>query len=164
MWRSATGQPLFRCKVEFSGKGLGSSLKPYHRPPSQSALNINVKRQRSCAALHGEMGQTLQLSSNATFVIVVFAIALMIFVGVVSYIFFRNLSGRKRRASSDTFFTFNNNHRKSHIFMFTDDDSSLPPAVPDHTGFYPRNSLINSESKFFTSIKISPLSPSCLWS
>ena len=89
--------------------------------------------------------------------IVVFAIALMILVGVVSYIFFRGLSGRKRRASRDTLFTFSNNHRKSHVFMFTDDDSS--PAVPCYTGFYPHNSLINSESKSFTSIKISPSRP-----
>ena len=84
--------------------------------------------------------------------IVVFAIAMIILVGVVSYIFFR-----KRRVSSDTFFTFNNNHLKSDLFMF-DDDSS--PAVPSYTGFYPHNnSLINSESKSFTSIKISPSRP-----
>ena len=43
--------------------------------------------------------------------------------------------------------------------MFTDDDSFFPPAVPVYTGFYPRNSLINSESKSFTSIKISPSRP-----
>ena len=91
--------------------------------------------------------------------IVVFAIALMILVGVVSYIFFRGLSGRKRRASNDTFITFNSNdHRKSHFILFMDDDSS-PPAGPGYTGFYPRNSLINSESKSFTSIKISPSRP-----
>jgi hypothetical protein len=91
-------------------------------------------------------------------VIVVFAIALMILVGVVSYIFFRGLSGRKRRASSDTFITFNsNNHRKSRFILFMDDDSS--PAGPGYTGFYPGNSLINSESKSFTSIKISPSRP-----
>jgi len=100
------------------------------------------------------MGQTVQLSSNATFVIAVFVIALMIVVGVVSYIFFRGLSGRKRHASSGTFFAFN---LKSDLFMFSDDDSSL--AVPDYTGFYPRNGLINSESKSFTSIKISPSRP-----
>ena len=90
--------------------------------------------------------------------IVVFAIALMILVGVVSYIFIRGLSGRKRRASSDTFITYNNDHRKSHVFMFVDDHSP-PPAVPGYTGFYPRHSLINSESKSFTSIKISPSRP-----
>lgn len=90
--------------------------------------------------------------------IVIFAIALMILVGVVSYIFFRGLSGRNQRASSDTFIMFNNNHRKSDLFLFTDDDSS-PPAVPGYTGYYPRNSLINSESKSFTSIKISPSRP-----
>ena len=89
--------------------------------------------------------------------IVVFAIALMILVGVVSYIFFRGLS-RKRRGSIDTFITFNN-HQKSHLFMFTDDDSSPPPVGPGYTGFYPHNSLINSESKSFTSIKISPSRP-----
>jgi hypothetical protein len=91
-------------------------------------------------------------------VIVVFAIALMILGGVISYVFFRGLSGRKRHASSDTFITFNNNHLKSDLFMFTDDNSS-PSAVPGYTGFYPRNSLINSESKSFTSIKISPSRP-----
>ena len=90
--------------------------------------------------------------------IVVFAIALMILVGVVSYIFFRGLSGRKRRALSDTFITFNNNHRKSHLILFMDDDSSSAVG-PSYTGFYPRNSLINSESKSFTSIKISPSRP-----
>ena len=83
----------------------------------------------------------------------------MILVGVVSYMFFRGLSGRKRRGSRDTFITFNNNHQKSHLFMFTDDDSSPPPAGPDYAGFYPCNSLINSESKSFTSIKISPSRP-----
>ena len=89
--------------------------------------------------------------------IIVFAIALMILVGVVSYIFLRSLLGRKRRASSDTFITFNNNHRKSHLILFVDDDSS--PAGPGYTGFYPRNTLINSESKSFSSIKISPSRP-----
>ena len=40
------------------------------------------------------------------------------------------------------------------------DDDSSPPAGPSYTGcFYPRNSLINSESKSFTSIKISPSRP-----
>ena len=84
----------------------------------------------------------------------------MILIGVVSYIFFRGLSGRKRRASNDTFITFNNNHhRKSHLILFVDDDSS-PPAGPSYTGcFYPRDSLISSESKSFTSIKISPSRP-----
>lgn len=90
--------------------------------------------------------------------IIVFAIALMILVGVVSYIFFRGLSGQKRRASNDTFITYNNNHRKSHLILFMDDDSS-PPAGPGYTGFYPRDTLVNSESKSFTSIKISPSRP-----
>ena len=95
-------------------------------------------------------------SKDATFVIVVFAITLLILVGVVSYIFFR--SGRNRHAANDTVITFNNNHRKPHLILLMNDDS--PPAGPRYPGFYyARNSLINSESKSFTSINISPSRP-----
>ena len=84
--------------------------------------------------------------------IVVFAIALFILVGVVSYTFFR----RKRGGSNDTIITFNN-HRKSHLILLMDNDS--PPADPRYTAFYTRNSLVDSKSKSFTSIKISPSRP-----
>jgi hypothetical protein len=102
---------------------------------------------------------TIDFSKDATFVIVVLAIALFIFVGVVSYIFYRRLSGRKRDASSDTIIRFKNNHRKSHLILLMDDDSPPASAGPRHTqaGFHTRrNSLINLESKSFTSINISP--------
>ena len=99
---------------------------------------------------------TIDFLQDATFVIVVFAIALLILVGVASYIFFRHLSRRKEGASNsnDMIFTFNNNHQKSHLILLMDDDS--PSAGPR---FYPRNSFINLESKSFTSINISPSRP-----
>ena len=93
----------------------------------------------------------LIFSKDTTFVIIVFAISVVILAGVLSYVYIR---GRKRSASKGTIIAFNE-HRKSHLILLMGDDSS-PPAGPRCKSPYARNTLINSESKSFTSIKISP--------
>jgi len=114
---------------------------PYYRQPK--VLSIDNDH------YIGEMGQALQFLSNGTFVI---AISLAILAGVLSYTHLRSSSRRKRGALNDTIIRFN--YQKPHLLM---DGDSLRS---QHKGVnYARNSLFNSQSASFTSIKISPSRP-----
>jgi len=117
------------------------------------APQLSSSKHRNAAIQFDQFSSFILYKKDATFMIAVFAISIVILAGVLSYTYFRV---SKRDASSDTIIAFNN-YRRSHIALVMDVDSPL--ASPPYKSFYARSSLIYSESESFTSIKISPSCP-----